>query len=486
MSDTILRIARHNVLLILVLLGSAFVGSTGPAAAQTPEPALAALTGTAYRLVDQTIVDGVVIDETEVPVTDGRIAIPELDIDMPLAADAAFVLSSLPVNADTDNATEVTVVFTAPGLGSYTYLHLRLYPGTVGPNLTPQMIGAPRVNDLTRPDTHGESSAEPDSFSPLVGQECPPSGDPSKFPQTIRVWENGPGQDGLVHTVNFKFYVKHVLPREWTASWHPESLRAGAMAVKSFAWWHASHTHTHIPGPQCYDVDAQDNHQVFNPDLDHPNTNAAVDATWNLYMIEGGDDVVHAMHKRGSDPEVCGEISGNPAPGNDMSQFGSKKCAEAGVLWPQILTTYYFPPPVSWTLVLTSLDHDFDGCSTLEEFGPNVALGGQRDYLWFWDFMDQWTGIPLARDKAVVANDISAIVARFGTFLPGGAPTKAQALAEALTTPTNLIGYHASGDRGGAELGDDPWELLPPDGSIVANDISALVAQFGHSCAAAP
>ena len=117
--------------------------------AQTP-PAVAALTGTAYRLVDQTIVDGVVVDETEVAVTDGRMAIPELGIDMPLAADGSFNLSNLPVSADPDNPTEVTVIFTAPGLGSYTYLHLRLYPGTVGPNLTPQLIDTPRVDDLSR------------------------------------------------------------------------------------------------------------------------------------------------------------------------------------------------------------------------------------------------------------------------------------------------------------------------------------------------
>ena len=54
------------------------------------------------------------------------------------------------MSADLDNPTEVTVIFTAPGLGSFTYLHLRLYPGPVGFNLTPQLTDTPRVNDRSR------------------------------------------------------------------------------------------------------------------------------------------------------------------------------------------------------------------------------------------------------------------------------------------------------------------------------------------------
>jgi hypothetical protein len=288
-----LRIIRDNVLLVLVLFGSAFLGSTAPVAAQAPAADVGTITGTAYRLVDQTIVDGLVVDQALEPISDGRIAIPELGIDVPLAAGATFAFDSLPVSTDPDNPTEVTVIFTAPGLGSFTYLYLRIGQGH-RPNLTPQLTATPRVDDHSLaggPDVIGESLAEvpedqpahdPDSVAPLLGQVCQPSGDPTAFPQTIRVWENRPGQDGLVHTYDFKFYAKHVLPREWTASWHTQSLRAGAMAVKSYAWWHASHKHTHVPGPECYDVDSGTIHQVFDPMDSEPRTDAAVDATWNF------------------------------------------------------------------------------------------------------------------------------------------------------------------------------------------------------------
>jgi hypothetical protein len=102
-------------------------------------------TGTAYRLVDQTIVDGVVMDETEVPVSDGRIRIPELGIDMPLAPDGTFGFNDLPMSADSQDPTEVTVVITAPGLGEYRYEHMRLYPAWVGATLTPQLIRSRRT-----------------------------------------------------------------------------------------------------------------------------------------------------------------------------------------------------------------------------------------------------------------------------------------------------------------------------------------------------
>ncbi len=137
-------------LIMALLVLAAGAGRSGVAGAQDPTPAFAILTGTAYRLVDQTIIDGVIHDQTQVPVTDGRIAIPELGIDQPLAADGSFHFSDLPVSADPDNPTEVTVIFTAPGLGSYTFEHVGLYPGTGGPILTPQMISTPRTSDHPR------------------------------------------------------------------------------------------------------------------------------------------------------------------------------------------------------------------------------------------------------------------------------------------------------------------------------------------------
>ncbi|MEX0992429.1 MAG: CSLREA domain-containing protein [Solirubrobacterales bacterium] len=128
-------------------------------------------------------------------------------------------------------------------------------------------------------------------------------------------------------------------------------------------------------------------------------------------------------------------------------------------------------------------DTDSDGCRDGRELGPNAAQGGMRDPTYFWDFADQWTGAPAQRDRSVSGGDIGAVVVRFGSVRAGGAPDEADALAEALTAPTSMSGYHASADRGGSAMGD-PLRLLPPDGSISGGDISAVVVQFGHNCLA--
>ena len=75
------------------------------------------LTGTAYHLVDQTIVGSLVVDETVELIRDGRIAIPELGIDMPLSPDGTFRLSNL-ASGTPHAVIQVTVLFTAPGLGA--------------------------------------------------------------------------------------------------------------------------------------------------------------------------------------------------------------------------------------------------------------------------------------------------------------------------------------------------------------------------------
>ncbi len=128
-------------------------------------------------------------------------------------------------------------------------------------------------------------------------------------------------------------------------------------------------------------------------------------------------------------------------------------------------------------------DTDNDGCSDGAEIGSNPVEGGRRDPLSFWDFIDQWTGLPPARDGSIVSSDIGAGVARFGTTR-GSQPTNDEALSEALTPPLDMTSYHASADRGpGLGPSGNPWNLLPPDGTITVGDIWAVVVQFGHTCA---
>jgi hypothetical protein len=113
-------------------------------------------------------------------------------------------------------------------------------------------------------------------------------------------------------------------------------------------------------------------------------------------------------------------------------------------------------------------DDDSDLCSDAAETGPNPALGGLRNPLSFWDFFDP------SRDASVAGSDFFMLLARFGA---SGNPS-----INPLSPPAPAPAYHTRFDRG-AVVGEDPWDLGPPNASISGTDFFAVLAQFGHSCA---
>ena len=144
--------------------------------------------------------------------------------------------------------------------------------------------------------------------------------------------------------------------------------------------------------------------------------------------------------------------------------------------------------PVTMTPLAQSHDDDIwgpnpgetgpDGCSTWEELGATASLGGLRDPFNFWDFYDApTTGTPPVRDQMVNILDIGAIVARFGAT---GVST-----IDPLSPPPPAPPYHPAFDRS-SPVGPDLWNLGPADGVINIIDTGAAVAQFGHTCSAAP
>ena len=143
---------------------------------------------------------------------------------------------------------------------------------------------------------------------------------------------------------------------------------------------------------------------------------------------------------------------------------------------------------VADTLLINCLDRltadiDGDGCTNEQELQPKsqVISGGGRDPKNFWDFAQQWVGVPPLKNGTVTVGDLGAVVARFGTF-QDPVLTEEEALAEALTPPVAITGYHASADRSGS-AGPNPWNLLPPNGTITVGDLGVVVVQFGHFCA---
>ncbi len=135
----------------------------------------------------------------------------------------------------------------------------------------------------------------------------------------------------------------------------------------------------------------------------------------------------------------------------------------------------------------TPLDGDGDGCADASELGANAAQGGRRDPANVWDFFDTPATSALVRDRAIGTGDIAAIVLRFGASDRG--PGAFDRNSDPLSTPGlpvapsgSRANYHPAFDRRGSIAGQDPWDLRPPDGSVGAAEVAAVVTQFGHSC----
>jgi hypothetical protein len=220
--------------------------------------------------------------------------------------------------------------------------------------LYPKLDGAPHeaVEVFASQPRHGlvpPGKAEAQQFAPLQTDgaevfsegtegdgEVQPQGvaaAPGALPASIRVYRTG---SGVVEVVPFREYVKHVLPNEWISSWAPESLKAGAMAVKHYAWYWVSRGGKQV----ALGADVKDNtdDQVYDPNLSYASTDAAVDATFEYVMTINGA-LFPAQYCAGAyDPDPAGDCPWNS---RYMTQWGSAYYADQGRPFGWILQFYY-------------------------------------------------------------------------------------------------------------------------------------------------
>lgn len=151
----------------------------------------------------------------------------------------------------------------------------------------------------------------------------------TELPSTIRVLQTG---TNTIVTVDFKDYVKHVLPNEWFPSWDSEALQAGALAVKTYGWFRL--LNPKYPG-KGYDVRDDTADQVYIPSSSTPSsTDEAVEDTWNTKLTQGGS-IFAAQYDSGA--------AGSPDPlyPGRLSQYGTDYWARGEKTHETILHYYY-------------------------------------------------------------------------------------------------------------------------------------------------
>lgn len=245
-------------------------------------------------------------------------------------ATGRFKFSPIPVS---DRVRLVVATISAEGLGKWSISEARIVAGDTL-RLTAELERSEVNRRQAVPKFGSQRTAShpagDDAVETAAGSNTTP-------PATIRVYVTGNhscsvNAAGEVEVVDFKQYTKHVLPNEWLIGWPRESLRAGAMATKSYAWYQVNRGGKW----KSLGADVMDStcDQVYDPAVSYASTDQAVDDTWAYRVTRNG--AVHVSFYR------AGTRGDGVDYGNDiMYQWGTEYWASQGKAWPWILTHYY-------------------------------------------------------------------------------------------------------------------------------------------------
>ena len=202
---------------------------------------------------------------------------------------------------------------------------------------------------------------EPEEFREQTGGSHGPV-----IPGTIRVGFDCTSANtcARVEVFSLDTYVKRGLNDEWIASWTDNSLRAGAVAYRSYGAWHVSH-----PRTAAYDICSTTSCQVNDADTSL-RTDLAVEATRGYVLMMNGEifrseysaENNNLLGERSCSniDRSCGDgFAGSPAAGwpclldtvcsgsscfghgRGMCQWGTQRWSLLGHDWLWILNHYY-------------------------------------------------------------------------------------------------------------------------------------------------
>ncbi len=245
------------------------------------------------------------------------------------------------------------------------------------------------------------------------------------LPTSIRVLRTA---TGTIDTVDFETYVENVLPNEWYASWDQDALRAGALAVKEYAWYWTNHAK--YPG-MGYDVKDSTADQVYVPGSAAASTNQAVTDTWSLAMLQNGSIF---------QPQYDSGTQGSPDPlyPGRMSQWGTEYWAVQGKDY-QWIGDYYYPNTTFTDISVSGYDRQA-ALAYAQKYYNYVCSDG-----YFWT--DSSTASHLGAHSPVPTSPIGDDCAHFVSSCVGSEPNE---VGGGLAIPTIVPPKY--GDPGAQDL----------------------------------
>jgi hypothetical protein len=158
--------------------------------------------------------------------------------------------------------------------------------------------------------------------------------------------------------VDFYEYVATVMAAEWPERYPIETLKAGAIATKQFAWYYILNPRgltKWVDGKKvCYDVEDSTTDQWYKPETFGPGTDKwpeanskirrAMDATWDVSLrkVNWKTNVSKLFltgYRAGSTSAACGA----DATGWKLFHNSTRKCGEDGLTYSEILRKYLGP-----------------------------------------------------------------------------------------------------------------------------------------------
>lgn len=125
-------------------------------------------------------------------------------------------------------------------------------------------------------------------------------------PTSIRVGRNCSCKScSSVVTVSMETYVKRVLPHEWISSWDADSLKAGAIVIRSYGAWHVYH-----PIASNYDICDTTCCQVYGT-TQYTSTDNAVNATAGIYLVDSNNNIPRAEYSAENNDSNGGDGCGD-------------------------------------------------------------------------------------------------------------------------------------------------------------------------------
>ncbi|GEM_PF-903298 len=260
-------------------------------------------------------------------------------------------------------------------MGGDAFFRIRLPPGSGTEIITKGHLSpGETLGDEDCPTCGDAQSTTPGKAAAPVEEATPT---PALLRHTIRVGRNCTGTScTTVEVYTLQTYCRFVLPAEWIPCWGDlsngmHSLKAGAVAVRTYGSWFVHH-----PLSPNYDI-CDNTYCQFFGDTQYSNTNAAVDQTARFVLVDANDAIVRSEYSAENNNSGCGDgWSGtgtswpciydpvclgqpNNGHGRGMCQWGSIRWANGTVVmppgyctegtphsfgvktWDEILTHYY-------------------------------------------------------------------------------------------------------------------------------------------------